>query len=108
VEVRADLAHRADEPARACTLWLQAAALRLQTGQPPESPDVTAAVDRAHHCWHQVTHRAQAYPLGLQLAELRARAPGSREGAVQDVRDRLALLASGRDTAGPDGHASTG
>ncbi|MCH6158976.1 hypothetical protein [Streptomyces marispadix] len=95
VEVRADLAHRAGEPARACTLWLQAASVRLQSGQTPDEADVFGAVDRAHHCWHQVTDPAQAHPLGVRLAELRERAPGRRPGAVRDVQERLALLAPG-------------
>jgi hypothetical protein len=97
VEVRADLAHRAGEFARACTLWLEAASVRLQSGQTPDEADVFGAVDRAHHCWHQVTDPAQAHPLGVRLAELRERAPGRRAGAVRDVQDRLASLASGDD-----------
>jgi hypothetical protein len=92
VEVRADLAHQAGDPARACTLWLQAAAARLQSGQDPDADDVFGAVDRAHHCWHQIADPAVAYPLGAQLAPLRERAPGRRPGAVQDVRDRLTAL----------------
>jgi hypothetical protein len=92
VEVRADLAHQAGDPARACTLWLQAAAARLQGGQDPDADDVFGAVDRAHHCWHQIADPAVAYPLGAQLAPLREKAPGRRPGAVQDVRDRLAAL----------------
>jgi len=102
VEVRADLAHQADDAARACTLWLQAAAIRLQSGQNPEAAEVFGAVDRAHHCWHQVTDAAVARELGGQLAELREWAPGRRPGAVQDVRSRLASLGAGgtRQTAG--------
>jgi hypothetical protein len=105
VEVRADLAHRAGDAGRACTLWLQAAAVRLQCGQTPDAPEVYGAVDRAHHCWHQVTDPAQAYPLGVQLAELRELAPGRRPGAERDVRDRLAFLAS---PPGPGDPAAAG
>lgn len=100
VEVRADLAHQAGDPARACTLWLQAASARLQSGQDPDANDVFGAVDRAHHCWHQIADGSQAYPLGLQLVTLRERAPGRREGAVRDVRERMALLGSGGEHRG--------
>ncbi|QPP10087.1 hypothetical protein G4Z16_30830 [Streptomyces bathyalis] len=103
VEVRADLAHQAGDAGRACTLWLQAAAVRLQRGQATDAVEVFGAVDRAHHCWHQVTDPAQAYPLGVQLAELRELAPGRRPGAVRDVRDRLASL-----TAAPGEQAAAG
>ncbi|SCK58753.1 hypothetical protein [Streptomyces sp. WMMB 322] len=103
VEVRADLAHRAGDAGRACTLWLQAASVRLQRGQATDAPEVFGAVDRAHHCWHQVTDPAQAYPLGVQLAELRELAPGHRPGAVRDVRERLASL-----TAAPGEQAAAG
>lgn len=103
VEVRADLAHQAGDPGRACTLWLQAAAVRLQRGQATDAAEVFGAVDRAHHCWHQVTDPSQAYPLGVQLAELRELAPGRRPGAVRDVRDRLASL-----TATPGEQAAAG
>ena len=92
VEVRADLAHQAGDASRACTLWLQAASARLQSGQDPSADDVFGAVDRAHHCWHQITGHAEAYPLGLQLVQLRERAPGRRPGALSDVRERLASL----------------
>ncbi|OEV30412.1 hypothetical protein AN219_11035, partial [Streptomyces nanshensis] len=105
VEVRADLAHRADDAARACTLWLQAAAVRLQAGQAPESGEVAGAVDRAHHCWHQVADRGQAYQLGVQLSQLRERAPGNTPGALRDVQDRLAVLTS---PPGPGDRAAAG
>ncbi len=95
VEVRADLAHQAGDPARACTLWLQAAGVRLQSGQDPDADDVFGAVDRAHHCWHQVADPAGAHSLGLQLVQLREKAPGRRPGAVRDVRERLAGLGGG-------------
>ncbi|MFC4497168.1 hypothetical protein ACFPA8_23855 [Streptomyces ovatisporus] len=96
VEVRADLAHQAGDASRACTLWLQAASVRLQSGQDPDAEDVFGAVDRAHHCWHQVGDPGQARQLGLQLAQLRERAPGRRPGALRDVRNRLTSLGDGR------------
>lgn len=106
VEVRADLAHRAGDAARACTLWLQAAAVRLQTGQAPRTAEVSGAVDRAHHCWHQVADRTQAHQLGVQLSQLRERAPGSTPGALRDVQDRLASLAAPPGQSG--GQAAAG
>lgn len=95
IEVRADLAHQADDPERSCTLWLHAAGARLQAGQSPYDPEVFGAVDRAHHCWHKVADVESARELGLQLVELRQRAPGRQPGALEDVRARLATLANG-------------
>jgi hypothetical protein len=56
VEVRADLARLAEDPARSCELWLTAADARLRAGQAPDSADVQAAVDRAHHQWEQIPY----------------------------------------------------
>jgi len=95
VEVRADLAHQAGDAERSCTLWLHAAGARLRAGQSPHDPEVFGAVDRAHHCWHKVTDAESAQELGVQLAELRQRAPGRQPGALEDVRTRLATLANG-------------
>lgn len=92
VEVRADLARTAGDPDRSCRLWLHAAAARLQSGQSPDSPETYGAVDRAHHCWHQIQDPVTAQELGLVLAELREWAPGRRPGALQDVQVRLAGL----------------
>lgn len=98
VEVRADLARIAGDPDRSCRLWLHAAAARLQSGQSPDAAETFGAVDRAHHCWHQILDPATARELGLVLAELREWAPGARPGALQDVQARLATL---EQSAGP-------
>ncbi|WP_369216427.1 hypothetical protein [Streptomyces flavofungini] len=49
MEVRADLARFAGDPARGCETWLAVAAARLTAGQTTDSPEVEAAADRAHH-----------------------------------------------------------
>ncbi|NLU69808.1 hypothetical protein HCC30_21520 [Streptomyces sp. HNM0574] len=96
LEVRAELARRAGDSALSCRLWLYAASSRLQSGQDPASPEVSGAVDRAHHCWHQVTEVPAARELGAALVGLRERAPGARPGALEDVRLRMASLDGGR------------
>ncbi|WP_199896930.1 hypothetical protein [Streptomyces niger] len=91
IEVQAELAHQAAEPARASGLWMRSAHVRLAGGQNATDPEVTAAVDRAHHCWHQVSDRDGIRELGVELANLRGRVPG-RSGARDDVQRRLAQL----------------
>ncbi|MBZ4019225.1 hypothetical protein CCS38_26485 [Streptomyces purpurogeneiscleroticus] len=92
IEVQAELARQADEPVRASGLWMRSAHVRLAGGQSETHPEVTAAVDRAHHCWHQVGDGEEARKLGEELANLRSRVPG-RSGARDDVQRRLAALA---------------
>ncbi len=89
-EVRADLAHRSGDAARGCELWLHAAGTRLQTGQDPQAEEVSGAVDRAHHCWQRLEDTHETVRLGRRLAELREWSPGRQEGALEDVRTRLA------------------
>ncbi|WP_346094468.1 hypothetical protein [Streptomyces olivaceiscleroticus] len=91
IEVQAELAHQAAEPARASGLWMRSAHVRLAGGQNATDPEVTAAVDRAHHCWHLVSDRDGIRELGVELANLRGRVPG-RSGARDDVQRRLAQL----------------
>lgn len=91
IEVQAELARQAGDPARASNLWMRSAIIRLTTGQDAEHPDVAAAVDRAHHCWHQVSDADAARQLGIELSTLRARVPGSGK-ARRDVQARLAKL----------------
>ncbi|MEV5316663.1 hypothetical protein AB0K92_03130 [Streptomyces sp. NPDC052687] len=91
-EVRADLAMFAGDPARSCRTWLTVAAARLAAGQPADAPAVEAAVDRAHHQWSEITEPARARELGSALADLRARVPGRRAGALEHVRRQLRRL----------------
>jgi hypothetical protein len=98
-EVRADLAMLAGDPARSCRAWLAVAAARLAAGQAPDAPAVEAAVDRAHHQWGRIDDRARARELGPALADLRAKVPGRRQGALEDVQERLSSLMAA--TTGP-------
>ncbi|MCX2181222.1 hypothetical protein KV205_11865 [Streptomyces sp. SKN60] len=89
VEVRADLARLAGEPARSCELWIAAAQARLGLRQGPDEPDVEGAVDRAHHQWEQIADPARARALGPALVELRRTVPGRRAGALAALQRRL-------------------
>ncbi|WP_418955380.1 hypothetical protein [Streptomyces tritici] len=89
LEVRADLARLADEPARSCELWIAAARARIGQWQDLGHPDVEGAVDRAHHQWEQVSDEARARALAPELIELRRQVPGRRAGALQAIRRRL-------------------
>ncbi|MET9955869.1 hypothetical protein ABZ135_30565 [Streptomyces sp. NPDC006339] len=89
VEVRADLARLAGEPARSCELWIAAAQARLGMRQGPDEPDVEGAVDRAHHQWEQIRDPARARALGPALVELRRAVPGRRAGALAALQRRL-------------------
>ncbi|QKV94133.1 hypothetical protein HUT19_22175 [Streptomyces sp. NA02950] len=100
LEVRADLARLADDPARACELWLAVADARLGNGEPAGHPEVEGAVDRAHHQWQFIRDRTRASALAPQLIELRGRVPGRRPGALEAVRRRAELLL---DTASQPG-----
>ncbi|MDQ1069180.1 hypothetical protein [Streptomyces canus] len=91
-EVRADLAMFARDSARSCRIWLTVAETRLTAGQSPDAPTVEKAVDRAHHQWGQVRDKTQAQELGALLAQLRARVPGRRPGALENVRKQLREL----------------
>lgn len=89
VEVRADLARLAGEPARSCELWIAAAQARLGLRQGPDEPDVEGAVDRAHHQWEQIQDPARARALGPSLVELRRHVPGRRAGALAALQRRM-------------------
>ncbi|XIE77368.1 hypothetical protein AB6O49_01780 [Streptomyces sp. SBR177] len=89
VEVRADLARLAGEPARSCELWIAAAQARLGLRQGPDEPDVEGAVDRAHHQWEQIDDPARARALGPALVELRRAVPGRRAGALAALQKRM-------------------
>ncbi|MET7934725.1 hypothetical protein [Streptomyces sp. NPDC005322] len=92
LEVRADLARLAHDPARACELWLAVADARLGNGESAGDPQVEGAVDRAHHQWQFVQDRARAGALAPLLIELRERVPGRRPGALEAARRRAELL----------------
>lgn len=91
-EVRADLAMFARDSARSCRIWLTVAETRLTAGQSPDAPAVEKAVDRAHHQWGQVRDKTRAQELGALLAQLRARVPGRRPGALENVQKQLREL----------------
>jgi hypothetical protein len=91
MEVRADLARLAGEPARSCELWIAAAQARLGLSQEPGEADVEGAVDRAHHQWEQIEDPARARELGPALVALRERVPGRRAGALAAVQRRMRL-----------------
>ncbi|MFJ3583105.1 hypothetical protein ACIPPS_12870 [Streptomyces sp. NPDC090127] len=89
MEVRADLARLAGEPARSCELWIGAARARLGLGQSPQDPDVEGAVDRAHHQWERIEDPVRGRELGNALVALRRRVPGRRAGALAALQRRM-------------------
>ncbi|MFD3440385.1 hypothetical protein ACFWU3_23080 [Streptomyces sp. NPDC058685] len=103
VEVRADLARLAGDPALSCELWMAAAETRLTRQQAADDPDVEGAVDRAHHQWEQIRDVARARALAPALVALRRRVPGRQRGALQVLQRRLEHLHAerpvGRGTA---------
>ncbi|MFE6825090.1 hypothetical protein [Streptomyces sp. NPDC057690] len=91
-EVRADLAMFAGDAERSCRTWVAVAVARLEAGQPVDAPAVEAAVDRAHHQWGRIHDVPRARALGPEIAQLRGRVPGRREGALDHVRQQLRQL----------------
>ncbi|MEV6785421.1 hypothetical protein [Streptomyces sp. NPDC051098] len=92
VEVRADLARLAGDPALSCELWMAAAETRLTRQQAADDPDVEGAVDRAHHQWEQIRDVVRARALAPGLVALRRRVPGRQRGALQVLQRRLETL----------------
>ncbi|MFE7380421.1 hypothetical protein ACFU9F_08650 [Streptomyces zhihengii] len=92
LEVRADLARLAGDPARSCELWMAVADSRLRRQQTTDDPDVEGAVDRAHHQWEQVRDMARARRLAPPLVQLRRRVPGRQRGALKLLQHRLEQL----------------
>ncbi|MFD3943221.1 hypothetical protein [Streptomyces sp. NPDC058579] len=90
MEVRADLARLAEEPARSCELWIGVARARLGLSQGPQDPEVEGAVDRAHHQWERIEDPSRARELGNALVALRRRVPGRRAGALAALQRRMA------------------
>ncbi|MFI2370676.1 hypothetical protein [Streptomyces sp. NPDC018833] len=99
LEVRADLARLAQDPARSCELWMAVADARLSRQQTADDPDVEGAVDRAHHQWEQIRDAARARRLAPELVRLRRRVPGRQRGALQLLQRRLEQLQSGPSVA---------
>lgn len=89
LEVRADLARLAGDPARSCELWVSVAEARLARQQRTDDPEVEAAVDRAHHQWEQLRDDRRVHALGPALLDLRRRVPGRRQGALAAIQRRL-------------------
>ncbi|MBM7173383.1 hypothetical protein JQK87_34360 [Streptomyces sp. G44] len=89
MEVRADLARFAGDPARSCETWLAVAAARLTAGQAPDSPEVEAAADRAHHLWDRVRDPGTVRALGPALIRLRRQVPGRQRGTLTLAQRRL-------------------
>ncbi|AZM51339.1 hypothetical protein DMA15_01040 [Streptomyces sp. WAC 01529] len=89
MEVRADLARFAGDPARSCETWLAVATARLTAGQAPDSPEVEAAADRAHHLWDRVRDPEAVRALGPDLIRLRRRVPGRQRGTLTLAQRRL-------------------
>ncbi|WP_329546550.1 hypothetical protein OG548_21620 [Streptomyces sp. NBC_01356] len=100
MEVRADLAMFAGDPVRSCRTWLAVANARLGAGQSPDAAAVETAADRAHHQWGSIRDAARARELGPELAELRRRVPGRREGALSHVQRHLNELQATEQLAG--------
>ncbi|MFK4069816.1 hypothetical protein [Streptomyces sp. NPDC029674] len=89
MEVRADLARFAGDPARSCETWLAVASARLAGGQAPDSAEVEAAADRAHHLWDRIRDPEAVRALGPALVALRRRVPGRQRGTLQLAQRRL-------------------
>ncbi|QES39747.1 hypothetical protein DEJ49_01060 [Streptomyces venezuelae] len=89
MEVRADLARFAGDPARSCETWLAVASARLTSGQAPDSPEVEAAADRAHHLWDRVKDAEAVRALGPALVSLRRQVPGRQRGTLLLAQRRL-------------------
>ncbi|MFH8618776.1 hypothetical protein ACH4E8_27440 [Streptomyces sp. NPDC017979] len=92
LEVRADLARLAGDPALSCALWMGAADARLARHQAVDDADVEGAVDRAHHQWEQIRDREGARGLAPRLVALRRRVPGRQRGALRVLQRRLEQL----------------
>ncbi|MER6995821.1 hypothetical protein [Streptomyces sp. NPDC000410] len=92
LEVRADLARLAQDPAVSCELWMAAAEARLARRQAPDNPDVESAVDRAHHQWEHLRDPERARALAPTLIALRRRVPGRQRRALQALQLRLESL----------------
>ncbi|MCX3061619.1 hypothetical protein OFY01_18000, partial [Streptomyces sp. GXMU-J5] len=98
LEVRADLARLAQDPARSCELWIAVARARLARGE-EAADDVEAAVDRAHHQWEQLGDPVRARAHASALTALRRQVPGRRPGALEAIQRRLDALRGATTTS---------
>ncbi|MEU6126731.1 hypothetical protein [Streptomyces sp. NPDC047123] len=89
MEVRADLARFAGDPARSCETWLAVAAARITAGQALDSAEVEAAADRAHHLWDRIRDPEAVRALGPALVTLRRQVPGRQRGTLLLAQRRL-------------------
>ncbi|MFE0426518.1 hypothetical protein ACFW15_29850, partial [Streptomyces sp. NPDC058953] len=105
LEVRADLARLAGDPALSCELWMTAADARLAGRQAPDDPDVEGAVDRAHHQWEQIRDMERARGAAPRLVALRRRVPGRQRGALRVLQRRLEQLHARPPVTGSPGGA---
>ncbi|MEU3601403.1 hypothetical protein ABZ714_22190 [Streptomyces sp. NPDC006798] len=103
LEVRADLARLAGDPALSCELWMSAADARLTARQTADDPDVEGAVDRAHHQWEQIRDVDRARGAAPRLVALRRRVPGRQRGALRVLQRRLEQLHTRPPVAGSPG-----
>ncbi len=88
LEVRADLARLAGDPARSCELWMTAATARLTAQEAADSANVEGAVDRAHHQWEQLRDTPRERELAPSLVALRRQVPGRQRGALEALEQR--------------------
>lgn len=92
-EAEAHTAYLGQDPLRSCTAWISVAAARLARGEEPDSAEVEAAVDRAHHQWQRLPASKDGIRLAVELMSLRHRVPGRRPGAGAAIRRRLVAAA---------------
>ncbi|MFC1433644.1 hypothetical protein ACEZDB_23635 [Streptacidiphilus sp. N1-3] len=71
--------------------WMAAARIRLAL-LPAADPLLLTTVDNAHHLWGRLPAGAEAIRTGEELLRLRQAAPGSGNGRLRAVAQRLELL----------------
>ncbi|PJE97888.1 hypothetical protein CUT44_01050 [Streptomyces carminius] len=98
-EIRADLARIAENYPQATRLWIAAARSRL-AHQSSDAPELLAAAQGAHYCWHHVTDPDAARELGPELLDLLGRLPALDPRHVPVARQRLEALGSRTSPAG--------
>jgi hypothetical protein len=91
LEIRADLARRADDYVRATELCI-AVAHALLRHHGPDTPEAGTSVDNAHHCWERVTDPGEFSRLAPDLIALREAVPGPDGRFLWAARRRLEQL----------------
>ncbi|TKA04758.1 hypothetical protein [Actinacidiphila oryziradicis] len=91
LEIRADLARRADDYVRATELCI-AVAHALLRHHGPDTPEAGTAVDNAHHCWERVTDPVEFRRIAPDLIALRQAVPGPDDRFLRAARRRLEQL----------------